>query len=120
MADTGQELIAKALASVDGRVQQQIEAARQRRARQAQQRAELNAARAAGIGRRNAQRLRRQASRQQEASNRGDAATVPDLRSPDGNAGAGQPPTTAGPRVTGVPQDACRRAGTHARGDDHE
>lgn len=58
MADTGQELIEKALAAVEGRVQQQIEAARQRRERAAQQRAELNAARQRGLGKRNAAKLR--------------------------------------------------------------
>jgi regulator of protease activity HflC (stomatin/prohibitin superfamily) len=91
MADTGQELIAAALASVDGRVQQQIEAARQRRERQAQQRAELNAARAAGIGRRNAAKLRHQA-------NRGDTPTVADPRSPDSNATMVQSTTVPDPR----------------------
>lgn len=58
MADTGQELIEAALAAVEDRVQQQIEAARQRRERDRQQRQQLAAARNAGLGRRHAQKLR--------------------------------------------------------------
>lgn len=70
MADTGQELIQAALAAVEDRIQQQIEAARQRRERDRQRRAEFAAARRAGLGYRNAQKLR-------------------NLRSPEGHADPG-------------------------------
>ncbi|MFI9174887.1 hypothetical protein [Streptomyces lincolnensis] len=62
MADTGQELIEKALAAVESRVQAQIEQVRQRRERQRQQREELAAARNFGLAKRYAQRLRNQAN----------------------------------------------------------
>ncbi|MFF3891801.1 hypothetical protein ACFYY3_01075 [Streptomyces sp. NPDC001812] len=90
------ELIAAALASVEDRIQQQIEAARQRREREKKQRAELAAARKAGLARRHAQRLHQQA-------NRGETPTTMIPSQPV--KGAGEGPVTT--------QDARRRAGMH-------
>lgn len=85
MATDGQELIQAALASVEDRVQQQIDQAGQRREREKQQRAERLAARSRGLARRHAAKLRNLAG----------------LRSPDGNAGTGDTPTTTGQRPAG-------------------
>ncbi|MFI8303690.1 hypothetical protein ACIF80_09595 [Streptomyces sp. NPDC085927] len=74
MADSGQQLIEKALGSVEDRIQQQIEAARQRRERERQQRAELAEARAAGLAARRCAKLQRQA----EDAPPNNATTPPD------------------------------------------
>lgn len=57
---TGQELIEAAIAAASQRALDRIEEVRARREREQQQRAELAAARNAGLARRHAARLRRQ------------------------------------------------------------
>lgn len=116
MADTtGQQLIEKALTSVEDRVQQQIQAARTRRDREREQRAQLAAARTAGLARRHATRLRNQA-------NRGDIDTV--AGSPEDPANDRGPARTPVPDSPSTSSDRSqhRRARTrvHAHGEINE
>ena len=63
--------------NVDDLVQQRIEAARQRAEREKRQRAELTAARAVGLGYRQAQRLRNLAAPRQGAANNPEGDPMP-------------------------------------------
>lgn len=126
MATDGQELIAAALASVESRVQQQIEQARQRREREKQQRAERLAARTRGLASRHSQKLRNLARSGEVADQRvipgsKNSPVRTDQRTPINSptAQGDQPQTNAaaagGDRLLG----SRAQAGAHAQGVDH-
>lgn len=103
---TSRELIEQAIEATNRRAVELVEAARQRRERDQRRRAEFAAARRAGLGYRNAQKLA-------------------NLRSPEGHADPDATPAVpvqpshARDLGTGPDQDARRRAGTHAQGEGH-